>query len=190
MVRSTKAGAETPATPQSTCRPGWPWASLNEGRGRDPGDTSALLESTALQLTRSTKAGAETPATHVSSQPELCVLDRSTKAGAETPATHASPPPFPFPPTTLNEGRGRDPGDTPSSIGISKCSRRAQRRPGPRPRRHVHRSLDLPLKDDRSTKAGAETPATHVHRIFLGRGIPRSTKAGAETPATPRRYFY
>ena len=45
--RSTKAGAETPATPSRILRTGCTisFQPLNEGRGRDPGDTrpSALI---------------------------------------------------------------------------------------------------------------------------------------------------
>ena len=60
---------------------------LNEGRGRDPGDTVAApsFDDTAV---------------------------RSTKAGAETPATHPGRNHVPHARSSLNEGRGRDPGDT------------------------------------------------------------------------------
>ena len=58
----------------------------------------------------------------------------------------------------------------------------AQRRPGPRPRRHVLASAAMP--DARSTKAGAETPATLGFLCGINDLDVRSTKAGAETPAT------
>ena len=60
----------------------------------------------------------------------------------------------------------------------------AQRRPGPRPRRHRDVRVDADPEYQRSTKAGAETPATPASGL-AGRDRPiRSTKAGAETPAT------
>ena len=152
QTRSTKAGAETPATLGLTNRSPDAGFPLNEGRGRDPGDTLANRCET-FHLHRSTKAGAETPATH----PEVLIYmtdlerstkagaetpatrqgslgltsapDRSTKAGAETPATHGIEVRW----TALNEGRGRDPGDTTTTHERG---------------------------DHRSTKAGAETPAT------------------------------
>ena len=149
---------------------GRPRPSLNEGRGRDPGDTSvrptAPYGSRGTSGTlRSTKAGAETPATPGKSASRAFKppFARSTKAGAETPAT------------PVDDQLHRQPWRS-----------NAQRRPGPRPRRHENHPHQTALAVARSTKAGAETPATH------GRGIddvgeatpPRSTKAGAETPAT------
>ena len=87
MVRSTKAGAETPATPSWARSTRTSRSPLNEGRGRDPGDTR--------QRPR---------------YPEGC--------------------------NPLNEGRGRDPGDTRRPLVTVTGTRYAQRRPGPRPRRH------------------------------------------------------
>ena len=134
--RSTKAGAETPATPLA--------------RGGD------ILE----VVVRSTKAGAETPATRLQTGEHGLHRGRSTKAGAETPATPRLADPRRASSTTLNEGRGRDPGDTTSNSRSSSPSQR-------------------------STKAGAETPATRERTEIGGTGFdPRSTKAGAETPAT------
>ena len=61
----------------------------------------------------------------------------------------------------------------------------AQRRPGHAPRRHSVPDMLLALAAQRSTKAGARTPAT---RVTSKLGPPyrcgRSTKAGARTPAT------
>ena len=39
MVRSTKAGARTPATPRRSSRSARTERTLNEGRGANPGDT-------------------------------------------------------------------------------------------------------------------------------------------------------
>ena len=67
FLRSTKAGASTPATPRRPARARRPRCPLNEGRGfpprRHPDERSA----------------------------EPAIIDRSTKAGASTPATRAPP---------------------------------------------------------------------------------------------------
>ena len=143
------------------CPAGCSRTALNEGRGRDPGDTGS----------------------------------REQGAGSGC---------------SLNEGRGRDPGDTrkferlPTSIRSAQRRpgprpRRhpgvppaewatpplAQRRPGPRPRRHMEPAPGRPSRPPRSTKVGAETPATPVVVAPQPRRHIRSTKAGAETPATP-----
>ena len=64
------------------------------------------------------------------------------------------------PGSPLNEGRGRDPGDTPDALCAGGCL------------------------GARSTKAGAETPATPPTSFRARVSLRRSTKAGAETPAT------
>ena len=89
----------------------------------------------------------------------------------------------------------------------------AQRRPGLKPRLHDHSGQPHWMPDQRSTKAGAETPATPFPTSWAARtsdtaqrrpglkprlhGVPfpfpdqcllRSTKAGAETPATRWRW--
>ena len=61
---------------------------------------------------RSTKAGAETPATLADNHMWSLLWERSTKAGAETPATPGYEARYLLLVTPLNEGRGRDPGDT------------------------------------------------------------------------------
>ena len=87
-LRSTKAGASTPATHKH----------------------ALMYGSDAL---RSTKAGASTPATHTFADVTLPEwLTRSTKAGASTPATRAPSSPSPSWSPALNEGRSVNPGDT------------------------------------------------------------------------------
>ena len=159
--RSTKAGAETPATALDGCL-------------------------VAFDSGRSTKAGAETPATDAGRSHRAYTPTRSTKAGAETPATarrlrrcqvradDAQRRPGPKPrrqprsrrrrrrsPRPLNEGRGRNPGDRRQAVPV------------------LVRGLP-----GRSTKAGAETPATVLPGSMAVAVLARSTKAGAETPAT------
>ena len=126
------------------------------------------------------------PRRHMTASPlMLAALDRSTKAGAETPAT-------PFTLTTyyrVCDDAQRRPGPRPRRHDADRAagegSDRAQRRPGPRPRRHepvATEAVDLVV---RSTKAGAETPATplSIGSVRVN-SVSRSTKAGAETPAT------
>ena len=91
MSRSTKAGAETPATRQFLgcgCSSPDP---LNEGRSRDPGDTASVKAALSARHGR-----------------------RSTKAGAETPATRADISGLHVPLRARNAGLSRDHGDTAS----------------------------------------------------------------------------
>ena len=162
--RSTKAGAETPATRSRARRTPSSRSSLNEGRGRDPGDT---------------------PRRH--SGMRRC--------------------------DALNEGRGRDPGDTGRTRSSSESLHSAQRRPGPRPRRHkleqepqllLAPSLNEGRGRDPGDTAARRAGSWHAIALNEGRGrdpgdtpcgtaahalrwARRSTKAGAETPATPPR---
>ena len=112
---------------------------------------------------------------------------RSTKAGAETPATPR--PPMRTLPTRATAQRR--PGPRPRrhwrDESAAAVAGAAQRRPGPRPRRHRLRELPCSGRGSpRSTKAGAETPATRCPRPDVVLEVNRrSTKAGAETPATP-----
>ena len=159
---------------------------------------------------RSTKAGAETPATHFrvwrhvswrtcaqrrpGPRPRRHAHERffqvrhdlrSTKAGAETPATPLISPSGGFVLSPLNEGRGRDPGDTGRGCTAHGVGYPAQRRPGPRPRRHLKFRNLFRGKWFAQRRPGPR-PRRHVHRLERDlRRRRRSTKAGAETPATP-----
>ena len=115
--RSTKAGAETPATPLRIEAP----LILQEPRSTKAGaETPATRDRYRRHEAdgrRSTKAGAETPATPCAVRGNLRAGRRSTKAGAETPATPRWPPSPRHGLPSLNEGRGRDPGDTANRRG-------------------------------------------------------------------------
>ena len=87
-------------------------------------------------------------------------------------------------PAALNEGRGANPGDTRDASSAAALRDFAQRRPGREPRRHPDLQVLLPGGVDRSTKAGARTPATLGRRDRDLEAGGRSTKAGARTPAT------
>ena len=110
---------------------------------------------------------------------------------------------------TLNEGRSRNSGNTSAFSQTCPSLQSAQRRPEPKLRQHVGVPHPYSILWVRSTKAGAETPATladdgrvkadiddaqrrpepklrqHIWPFdhLLG-DLGRSTKAGAETPAT------
>ena len=233
-VRSTKAGARTPATPAEEFRrlddgvlaqrrpgreprrhlptlgPAHPLTALNEGRGANPGDTAGRKGLSPAGLHAQRRPGRE-PRRHIQKSP-----------------------PVELRPPTLNEGRGANPGDTPGASVTLSTPACAQRRPGREPRRHStgpgyppsRCSLNegrganpgdtrgaaraLEIARERSTKAGARTPATPARMVRErqraerplneGRGanpgdtgggaqkragpLPRSTKAGARTPAT------
>ena len=109
---------------------------LNEGRGANPGDTRDTPARELAGCARSTKAGARTPATPARRRPGGQQIPRSTKAGARTPATPASPGPRPTTRSSLNEGRGANPGDTIAEAYSLSPHDAAQRRPGREPRRH------------------------------------------------------
>ena len=165
-VRSTKAGASTPATRHRTpCRADAA-RTLNEGRSVNPGYTSAGPRSVA-STTPAQRRPERQPRlhTHLAARKHATLVLRSTKAGASTPATRtgagirgASPPP-------LNEGRSVNPGYTLS---------RSCWPPGARS-----------LNEGRSVNPGYTTR----HRPLLGHCRERSTKAGASTPATPAVMF-
>ena len=178
--------------------------------GRTPRRHTHQPRGTGRHRARSTKAGAHTPATPcAASRTRPKQACRSTKAGAHTPATRRSssrPPTSPWP-------AQRTPGRTPRrhvSDMMDLCiASGAQRRPGRTPRRHAGLVGQHAPCLQRSTKAGAHTPATRPCRSRCGRcrcplnegrgahpgdtprrrcgqdpSVLRSTKAGAHTPAT------
>ena len=119
--------------PSSTRQPSYP---LNEGRGRDPGDTRRRCGSCDPFPTLNEGRGRDPGDTLTEDEAANHVDARSTKAGAETPATLGLAMGLPYRACTLNEGRGRDPGDTCRCRKMAHALPNAQRRPGPRPRRH------------------------------------------------------
>ena len=135
---------------------------------------------------------------------------RSTKAGVRTPATRSvkvSPVTYP---STLNEGRGSNPGDTgddgdighdlrcrSTKAGVRTPATRgrhdqpttcanAQRRPGFEPRRHGRGVTSPPSAPSSAQRRPGFEPRRHLNWALAGsRCRPRSTKAGVRTPATP-----
>ena len=111
-------------------------AALNEGRSVNPGYTQLAVIVATRVRPRSTKAGASTPATRTRS---------SWPWGSSRP---------------LNEGRSVNPGYTNARDPISTPRGTAQRRPERQPRLHGRRHAESEQEPERSTKAGASTPAT------------------------------
>ena len=146
-----------PASPRES------WSPLNEGRGRDPGDTFEVHAGRQSRLLRSTKAGAETPATHAGCEPEQRRNEHAQRRPGPRPRRHAS---FTY--------------RLPNPPGV------AQRRPGPRPRRHRGVPGQLADVHHRSTKAGAETPATR--QVGLA-AVPRFFRAQRRPGPRPRRHM-
>ena len=133
-----KAGAETPATAGGACPRRASASPLNEGRGRNPGDSVGAVAPEPGGHPRSMKAGAETPAT-VERRCRPSLISRSA----------------------LNEGRGRNPGDS----SVSERGEEPNRAPlnegrGRNPGDSSHVLHGRKPKGGRSMKAGAETPAT------------------------------
>ena len=177
--RSTKAGAQTPAT---VCTVPGPlrWAhALNEGRSANSGDSFVCPLHDIVPCQRSTKAGAQTPATgrHAFTE-QTGVVKRSTKAGAQTPATAAVSGRQPSMVRTAQRRPERKLRRQSRACGrLTYCVRSAQRRPERKLRRQDRDMGISTLVKLRSTKAGAQTPAT---------GSPR-TSGENSTNAAQRR---
>ena len=185
--RSTKVGAEAPATPLPV-----------QGR---------------LQRIhrRSTKAGTEAPATQPPVSSRTPPTPRAQQRPGPKPRQHKSlwftasfewptaqqrpgpkPRQHPWPcgrptsrATSLNKGRDRSPGNTTLRRMLDWGNRLAQQRPGPKPRQHLTEGYRFFERSSRSTKAGTEAPATQQRVHATRPRCDRSTKAGTEAPATP-----
>ena len=186
LGRSTKAGARTPATPAACAHDGLRKQIAQRRPGREPRrHVDAQLPRGRRHL-RSTKAGARTPATPARMQDRALGRRRSTKAGARTPATRAAS--FPRRPTRapLNEGRGANPGDTRRAKLVMDLQGCAQRRPGREPRRHLIASRSTPASASGAQRRPGREPRRHLQEASgqMRRVGDRSTKAGARTPAT------
>ena len=138
-VPDSDGGEVTPATRSRTGTTSRSAGSLNEGRGRDPGDTGASGRSTNRRWSehRSTKAGVETPATRPRAGAFWRPVLGAQRRPGSRPRRHGRFSLTAPCGSSLNEGRGRDPGDT------------------------LRTYRDTRSRWIRSTKAGVETPATH-----------------------------
>ena len=138
-----------------------PIVPLNEGRGRNPGDTILDAAFDGVEGIAQRRPGSK-PRRHVLT---IAHLDHDV--------------------TTLNEGRGRNPGDTREGcLSVPGFSARSTKAGVETPATLDALSAQR-VRDDRSTKAGVETPATHGGIEVDPHRQARSTKAGVETPATP-----
>ena len=135
-LRSTKAGARTPATPRCAAPPAAPPPALNEGRGANPGDTcpGCVCRWTRGPLNegRGANPGDTTRRCRPAAVWRSLNEGRGANPGDTRPERDTS-----LRPSALNEGRGANPGDTAVA------------------------SAAAALLTLRSTKAGARTPATH-----------------------------
>ena len=136
--------------------------SLNEGRSPSPGDT------------RSDRCRARRTRTCAQRRPEPKPRRHSAvqRAGAWL--------------VTLNEGRSPSPGDT-RGIRHWFCVSFAQRRPEPKPRRHARQEVIGLLLTLRSTKAGAQAPATRGESGTKSSGF-TTTVAQRRPEPKPRRH--
>ena len=171
-----------------------PWGPpLNEGRGRDPGDTWCGFSRPTIHSTAQRRPGSR-PRRHKKLVQIQSPFFTAQRRPGSRPRRHSRrQPPDRRYVGSLNEGRGRDPGDTTSFKGDRGESVQAQSRSTKAgvetPATHARTRVALlpgPVCN-RSTKAGVETPATRTGlrpmRVTAGRRV-RSTKAGVETPAT------
>ena len=236
--RSTKAGVRIPATrapgvfvvgvdPFAQRRPGF------ESRRHPPGHRRGHED----PVRRSTKAGVRIPATHLhAGRRDGRGEDRSTKAGVRIPATPAEHrmlldpevgaqrrPGFEsrrhrrtsawssIPRTTLNEGRGSNPGDTLAAAVQPRLAPRSTKAGVRIPAtRHGPERCAVPvppLNEGRGSNPGDTVGSSRIaaatvraqrrpgfesrrHRVqfrFRDDHVVRSTKAGVRIPATPRR---
>ena len=135
---------------------------------------------------RSTKAGARTPAT----LPVPIGLEnpehRSTKAGARTPAIRSWRPASAAFSTSLNEGRGANPGDTRRPPASGRRGAPLNEGGGANPG-DTNRGWQALVVVHRSTKAGARTPATPA---TVARPAAPVTSAQRRPGREPRRHAY
>ena len=167
------------------------WPALNEGRGRDPGDTPESLGRVPIPYALNEGRGRD-PGDTVGRLMLSSIASTAQRRPGPRPRRHHPAPRSPRRSVqSLNEGRGRDPGDTMSDGEQRPGVIRAQRRPGPRPRRHEKLGNPTGSRKQRSTKAGAETPATRSgterpggrsHPLNEGRG-----RDPGDTPGGPGR---
>ena len=136
VIRSTKAGASTPATP------------ANLGH---------LLD---LHF-RSTKAGASTPATPRPPRSPLGAHAALNEGRGINPGDTPCHPSTARPRNPLNEGRGINPGDTQAASEPTGRSCNAQRRPGHQPRRHPNTRAWLVSACHRAQRRPGHQPRRH-----------------------------
>ncbi len=159
---------------------------------------------------RSTKAEVETPTTHEGFMQALAGINVAQRRPRSKPRRHGALHSQPFRRLSpLNEGRGRNPGDTPSMPDRHSCKhprstkaevetpatlwpmlrkalddKTAQRRPRSKPRRHELQT-QRPRRAGYAQRRPRSKPRRHIlwARTVCG-GCSRSTKAEVETPAT------
>ena len=184
--RSTRAGA--PATgqrPPGQCGGGG--ALLNVGRGRSPGDCSAISAAFAGSYRRAQRGPGPEPRRLHAAAPSIGSRSPSAQRGPGPEPRRLGPAPTPGSgrPPPLNVGRGRSPGDCEALVVLGVGGPRRSTWAGAgAPATDLRHRLPRP-RVRRSTWAGAGAPATERHRRAIRRELhPRSTWAGAGAPAT------
>ena len=154
-LRSTKAGAFTPAT-RSTARYRYgPVPPLNEGRGVHPGDTGSRRQRRPLRGRDAQRRPGRSPRRHAAHPLETTDKWAAQRRPGRSPRRHVRLP---------VGGSGDDarstkagaftPATRPVRWSASARGPRAQRRPGRSPRRHPSRVWSPHRSCPRSTKAG------------------------------------
>ena len=116
---------------------------------------------------RSTKAGAETPATPPSRSSRCHRRSPAQRRPGPRPRRHMTAVRVPSTGCSAQRRPGPRPRRHCAATSLSnRPTLRAQRRPGPRPRRHRQYRRRPVTNSHRSTKAGAETPATLQFRVL------------------------
>ena len=197
-LRSTKAGAFTPATRQAPGRVADVPRTLNEGRGVHPGDTI----STSTVGNRSRAALNEGRGVHPGDTRSWswCLTPSwlAQRRPGRSPRRHRryTLVPRPADGATLNEGRGVHPGDTrPPARGASRSPSALNEGRGVHPGDTALAPGEDASLRVRSTKAGAFTPATRDRLLRAGRsprplnegrGVhPGDTRGGCSLPEAP-----
>ena len=158
-IAQRRPGHQPRRHPPARWRSGRRGVPLNEGRGINPGDTGRESAGAGVwRGFRSTKAGASTPATH------------AARAG-NSPAHMCAQ---------------RRPGHQPRRHTVDRVTvhetDNAQRRPGHQPRRHVQGDRRAAAVVERSTKAGASTPATPAELPQRRTGLKRAQRRPGHQP--------
>ena len=195
QIRSTKAGASTPATRirrGTTCRIA---TALNEGRSVNPGYTCRLSTSRCIVMCVAQRRPERQPRLHprrpACAQPRQ---SRSTKAGASTPATRIPRSTAWTRPAPLNESRSVNPGYTGLQvIGEVRGGRRSTKAGASTPATllgtSTNRRPPRPLNEGRSVNPGytRRRPFPHHRRSSLNEG--RSVNPGYTRRPPPRYQF-
>ena len=183
--RSTKAGARTPAKPAAADQQHQQLASAQRRPGPEPRRNPFRVRRAAgpspLNEGRGQNPGETRTAADVNVGPRI---DAQRRPGPEPRRNRQRRPRNRRTRRSLNEGRGQNPGETPWTAGITLPTRIALNEGrGQNPGETRRTGASWSRQEERSTKAGARTPAKPRDPRGRASRSQRSTKAGARTPA-------